>query len=150
MKKSFVRVAAAILVMSMLMSMSAFAADKRTQPLDFAANSQTRSDAQQGWEWDEETKTLALTNAQIDTAENAVLLPAGATVVVSGSNTVKSEKTCITASGDLTIKGSGSIALVGDIGISVDGNITADIESLNVTAVNIGILSNIFFVIKAM
>ena len=78
-----------------------------------------------GWSWAAAAKTLTLTNLSFTTAAYAGMkLPDGTVLVLNGANTVTSaysgaDDSCgISALGDLTVSGSGSLSCTG--GTSTD------------------------------
>ena len=62
-------------------------------PLDFVANPSTRSDIPNGWDWDEDTKTLTLNGLimNVDVTDPAIKLPGGATVEIKGTNSINND-----------------------------------------------------------
>lgn len=79
-----------------------------------------------GWAWNQETKTMTLTDATLTgtTSWYALGLPDGATLVSAGTaNTVVGEEGGIAAYGKLTITGSAPLTLGG---LDSDGSITID------------------------
>ena len=122
-----------VLVLIVLLPTTAFAATVTSQ-LDFSSML-TSSSAADGWAWDATTQTLTLTNFDMQypgasTIDGAINLPAGATVVLQGTNTID-----ITtdqgiglngATGDLTIEGPGTLNATGYQPIFAQGNLTID------------------------
>lgn len=72
-----------------------------------------------GYEWQNRTDTLVLDNLNIDTAdEYGLKIPDGATVVINGDNYIKASKAALYIGGNVIIRGSGTLTLVGgDYGI---------------------------------
>ena len=83
--------------------------------IDPASQSLSVLDSAEYWGWDCRSKTLTLRNANFDIAaanNMAVRLPAGATVVLEGENTVTGIGISLVGSeGDLTVRGSGTLNL---------------------------------------
>lgn len=70
----------------------------------------TESRSGTGWGWDHTTKTLTLTNAALENTDlPAICLPAGATIVLNGRNTVTASR--IQGWGDLTFSGNGTLTV---------------------------------------
>ncbi len=68
-----------------------------------------------GYVWDNINDTLTLTNATIDTTDGYGLrLPEDCTLVLEGKNTIRASKCALSLEGNLTVKGSGSLALFSD------------------------------------
>lgn len=80
-----------------------------------ALKSSDITDTAEGWSWNASTATLTLNGATICDSEYALILPANATIYLSGANTVRSTtksatvSSAIYSSGALTIKGDGSL-----------------------------------------
>ena len=80
-----------------------------------------------GWAWDQETKTMTLTDATLTGTTNwyALRLPAGSTLVSAGTaNTVVGEECGVYAEGNLTITGSAPLttgSLESDGSITING-----------------------------
>jgi len=65
-----------------------------------------------GYFWDNINDTLTITNMTIDTTDSYGLrIPADATLVLEGKNTVRASKCALSLEGNLTVKGSGSLTL---------------------------------------
>ncbi len=73
-----------------------------------------------GYEWDNRKSVLTLDNLNLSTADDfGINLPAGSTIILNGSNSIKTSKYGIYCLGALTIKGSGSLTIdAPQIGIS--------------------------------
>lgn len=113
----------------------------RTMTLNLANQSGDLSDAAEGWSWNAETKTLALSGCTIDVNTDdfagvtAVILPDGATIATEkGTKNVISNRSVfdfgsigIACDGALTIAGDGELSITGDgFGILARGNVTVN------------------------
>ena len=130
------------LVFSVCVPVSALAATVTTQ-LDFSTMA-TTSNAADGWSWNATTNTLTLNNFSMDyTVDNsdAILLPAGATVILQGSNSIISSGASSLGistnapSSNVTMQGPGSLSINAYQPFYASGNITVDnAANLNITA----------------
>lgn len=68
-----------------------------------------------GYFWDNINDTLTITNMTIDTTDSYGLrIPADATLVLEGKNTIRASKCALSLEGNLTVKGTGSLTLYSD------------------------------------
>ena len=119
-----------------------------------------------GWDWVNSTRTLTLTNFSHSTsADTALRLPGGATIVLVGANTITSTFSSTSGSSDgifcsgaLTIKGSGSLDVKSGKadeahGIYANGGILTFSEAVTVNATSgpgratVGLYSNLKVII---
>ncbi|MDR0434976.1 MAG: hypothetical protein LBH21_08005, partial [Gracilibacteraceae bacterium] len=119
------------LALSMLPAAAGAASEKRAAALDCTifSNDVENYLATQGWSWNYASKTLTLNDVDIDTSDfSAVILPHGATVVLSGDNLIASTNEArysngIYCKGDATFKGDGSVTIKGvALGIICEAN----------------------------
>ena len=157
MNKKFIHVFCAVLVFLMVLSLfpaialPTFAKAPRAAALDCTALNKDEDSVEQGWSWKYETKELTLSGLSIScTAETALKVPDGTTIIVTGINSVKSVNKGTTEDshsfglrcyGNLTIKGDGSLTTTGseahtNYGISCEGTGSLTIcDNVKITAV---------------
>jgi len=92
----------------------------RTTALDLTTM-ETTTNAIQNWDWNASTKVLTLSGINLSTAsETGIKVPSGASIIVTGTNTVESANTTAAAAvygiyslGDLTTTGDGTLTVTG-------------------------------------
>ena len=93
----------------------------RTSTLDVRSMATTRNDVE-GWSWNKETQTLTLDGVNIAAENHCAIWVDSATIILNGTNTVKSTydgRGIVTSgiysqSGDLIISGDGSLTVTGE------------------------------------
>ena len=104
--------------------------------MDFTEKNENASG--QGYEWDYSSKTLTLTDYKVTETCNdtAIILPAGANLVLSGENTLNSKNgALIDAKGTLEISGTGSLtgSAGGEAALNAQGALTITDCKLDLT-----------------
>ncbi len=122
------KILSVILTVAMILSIipaSVLAAGaKRTTPLDLTTQETADKIADEGWAWNEETKTLTLNGLDIETdATPAVTVPAGTTIILADSSensiiTTAGSGRGIQCEGSLTIKTEDGAAIKGTLNIT--------------------------------
>ncbi|MCL2695819.1 MAG: carbohydrate-binding domain-containing protein [Clostridiales bacterium] len=128
-----------------------------TAPLDFTGMGDADNLASHGWSWAQSTKTLTLDGFDFNASRPnapmepyaAILLPAGATVTLNGSNRIETTDYahCIEAQGSLTLTGDGELTIVGNRtygawsdGIyAPDGSVSVNCAALTINVARWGI-----------
>lgn len=104
----------------------------RTMMLHLSTTETTNKAAEEGWSWDANTKTLMLSGCTIDVQYSpAVELPPDGATITTAADTQNTLSNCscpdaaIHGEGALTINGSGSLTVIGDVGggLFVEGNL---------------------------
>lgn len=144
MKQKFSRVLSLLVVLTLALALLVPCTALAAESYDFTSQKTTNGT---NWTWDEGTKTLTLNNANLDCSgpgSSSVKLPAGSTIVLSGTNTITGGNDGdytygIQCAGDLTIKGSGTLSVtahgagISSIGISANGSSGSNNGTLTVT-----------------
>lgn len=139
-------------MVAVLFSAAAVMADDgdTTAPLDLS--NATKSEAGDGWQWDNNQKILTLENLKMDLTaftekyDAAIKLPEGASVIVNGNNVIKmkdgsrqneefTNRIAVYADGTLQIGGSGVLDVTaeeGAWGICSDGDLVIGEENIEI------------------
>lgn len=111
-KKFFSSMLAAAVFISVSVPFSAAAKGKNPKPVGALSGKYDAASKKQGWSWDCKTLTLTLNNCRIKTKESyGLIVPDGTKVVISGKNTISSERVALWCNGNMVIEGTGTLNL---------------------------------------
>lgn len=103
---------ATVLLASVSVPFSASAKVKDTTYIGALSGKYNAESQSGGWSWNANTLTLSLNNCKIKTKESyGCVVPDGTKVVISGNNTISSDRVALWCSGTMTIEGSGTLNL---------------------------------------
>lgn len=93
-------------------SFSVFAKSGDTKPVGALSEKYDAKSKKYGWSWDAKTRTLSLNNCRLKTKESyGFIVPDRTKIVISGKNVISSERVALWCSGNMVIKGSGTLTL---------------------------------------
>lgn len=103
---------AAVLLAAVSVPFSASAGNKDTTSIGALSGKYNAQSQIGGWSWNANTLTLSLNNCNIKTKESyGCVVPDGTKVVISGNNTISSDRVALWCNGTMTIEGSGILNL---------------------------------------
>lgn len=101
-----------IILASVSLPFSASAKGKNTEPVGALSSKYDAESKKHGWSWNSKTLTLSLSNCKLKTKDSyGFIVPDGTRVVIIGKNTISSERVALWCSGNMIIKGSGTLNL---------------------------------------
>lgn len=85
---------------------------KETKPVGALSEKYDAESKKHGWKWDSKSLTLSLNNCKLKTKDSyGFIVPDGTKVIISGKNTISSERVALWCSGSMVIKGKGTLYL---------------------------------------
>lgn len=103
-------ITAAVMISAVMLPFTAAAKGADKRPIGTLSAENDAASSHGSWSWDAETLTLSLNNCKIKTKElYGCVVPDGTRVVISGDNTISSERVALWCRGTMVIEGSGTL-----------------------------------------